>query len=156
MMISVYRRIVGRIISLWFLLNNQVSYNINSTIRGPFFISKQNKIKVGRKVYVGPYCSFRCNVILKDEAMLGPAVKFVGGDHLVLPKGKSMRYSPPAKFQRAVIIGEGSWIGYGAIILHGVKIGKGAIIAAGSVVTKDVADWTIVGGNPARVIKERI
>lgn len=141
---------------LWFTLHNQVSFAINSTIRGPFFISKLNKVKVGRKVYVGPYCSFRCNVILKDEVMLGPAVKFVGGDHLVLPRGRSMRYSPPSKFQRAVVVEEGAWVGYGAIILIGVKIGKGAIIAAGSVVTKDVADWMIVGGNPARVLKERV
>lgn len=41
-----------------------------------------------------------------------------------------------------------------AIILKGVTIGEGAIVGAGSVVTKDVAPWTVVGGNPARVIKE--
>lgn len=47
-----------------------------------------------------------------------------------------------------------SWIGARAIILRGVTIGEGAVVAAGSVVTHNVAPWTVVGGNPARLIKE--
>jgi acetyltransferase-like isoleucine patch superfamily enzyme len=47
-----------------------------------------------------------------------------------------------------------AWIGMNCVILKGVTIGEGAIVGAGSVVTKDVAAWTIVGGNPAKVIKE--
>jgi phosphonate metabolism protein (transferase hexapeptide repeat family) len=47
------------------------------------------------------------------------------------------------------------WIGHGAIVLPGRNIGTGAVIAAGAIVTKDVAAYTIVGGNPARVIKRR-
>jgi len=54
-----------------------------------------------------------------------------------------------------VIIEDDVWIGHGAIILPGINIGKGAIIAALSVVTKNVPAFTIAGGNPARVIKER-
>ena len=46
------------------------------------------------------------------------------------------------------------WIGFKATIMKGVRIGRGAIIAAGAVVTKDVESWTVVGGNPARVIAE--
>lgn len=46
------------------------------------------------------------------------------------------------------------WIGMNVVILRGVTIGEGAIVGAGAVVTKDVAPWTIVGGNPARVIRE--
>jgi acetyltransferase-like isoleucine patch superfamily enzyme len=51
-------------------------------------------------------------------------------------------------------IGDKAWIGFGSIILKGVTVGEGAIIAAGSVVTKSVEPWTIVGGNPASLIKE--
>ncbi|WP_309609390.1 acyltransferase [Flavobacterium sp.] len=47
-----------------------------------------------------------------------------------------------------------AWIGFNSIILKGVTIGEGAIVGAGSVVTKDVPDWTIVAGNPARIIRE--
>lgn len=53
------------------------------------------------------------------------------------------------------IIGNDVWIGYGATVLNGIKIGDGAIIAAGSVVTKDVPPYAVVGGNPACVIKYR-
>ncbi|MDP2143181.1 MAG: acyltransferase [Gallionella sp.] len=56
--------------------------------------------------------------------------------------------------EREIEIGDDVWIGAGAILLRGVKIGTGAIIGAGSVVTHDVAPFSIVAGNPARVIRE--
>jgi acetyltransferase-like isoleucine patch superfamily enzyme len=54
------------------------------------------------------------------------------------------------------IIGNDVYIGYQAIILSGIKVGHGAVIGAGSVVTQDVPDYAIVGGNPARIIKMRM
>ena len=56
--------------------------------------------------------------------------------------------------ERPVTVGDDAWIGANACVLRGVTIGKGAIIAAGAVVTKDVPPYTIVAGNPARVIRE--
>lgn len=53
------------------------------------------------------------------------------------------------------IIGDGVWIGMRAIIMPGIKIGEGAVIAAGAVVTKDVAPYNVVGGTPAKTIKQR-
>lgn len=55
---------------------------------------------------------------------------------------------------RPVQIRDDAWIGAKAIILKGVTIGEGAVVAAGAVVTKDVAPYTVVAGNPARVIRE--
>ena len=56
---------------------------------------------------------------------------------------------------KPITIGNGVWIGAEAIICPGVTIGDGAVVAAGAVVTKDVQPWTVVGGNPAKFIKER-
>ena len=56
---------------------------------------------------------------------------------------------------RDTLVGHDVWIGHGATIMPGVTIGSGAIIASGAVVTKDVAPYTIVGGNPAQVIRQR-
>ncbi len=56
--------------------------------------------------------------------------------------------------QKEIMICDKAWIGFNSIILKGVTIGEGAIVGAGSVVTKDVPPWTIVGGNPARIIRE--
>jgi acetyltransferase-like isoleucine patch superfamily enzyme len=53
-----------------------------------------------------------------------------------------------------VIIRDKAWIGLNAVVLKGVTIGEGAVVAAASVVTKDVEPWTIVAGNPARVMRE--
>ena len=58
--------------------------------------------------------------------------------------------------QYRVVIGPDVWIGHGAILMPGVSVGTGAIIGSGSVVTKNVADYTIVAGNPARVIRRRV
>lgn len=53
-----------------------------------------------------------------------------------------------------VVICDRAWIGFNSIILKGITIGEGAVVGAGSVVTKDVPPWTIVAGNPARIIRE--
>lgn len=57
--------------------------------------------------------------------------------------------------RHAVIIGHDVWIGHGATVLPGVTVGNGAVIGAGAVVSKDVAPYTIIGGVPARLIRER-
>ncbi len=73
---------------------------------------------------------------------------FRNGKNFIESKDWSAVNSKPIK------ICSHAWIGMNCIILKGVTIGEGAIVGAGSVVTKDVAPWTIVGGNPAKMIKE--
>jgi phosphonate metabolism protein (transferase hexapeptide repeat family) len=60
------------------------------------------------------------------------------------------------RLSQRVIIGPDVWIGHGAILLPGISVGTGGIIGAGAVVTKNVPDYTIVAGNPARVIRRRV
>jgi galactoside O-acetyltransferase len=70
------------------------------------------------------------------------------GNNFIKNKNWNVVGSKPIK------ICSNSWIGMNVIILKGVTIGKGAIVAAGSIVTKDVEPWTLVGGNPAVFIKK--
>jgi acetyltransferase-like isoleucine patch superfamily enzyme len=77
-------------------------------------------------------------------------------DEVGVPVALSTRSSERAGTSRdRVEIGRDVWIGGSSVILSGVRIGEGAVIAAGSVVTKDVQDFEIVGGNPARPIGQR-
>jgi phosphonate metabolism protein (transferase hexapeptide repeat family) len=60
------------------------------------------------------------------------------------------------RLQHRTFIGADVWIGHGAIVMPGVSVGTGAIIGSGAIVTKDVADYTIVAGNPAKLIRRRV
>ncbi len=86
--------------------------------------------------------------------MMGPEVIVLTQHHKFDRLDIPMRQQGHKPYE-PVIIGDDVWIGIRAIILPGVKIGKGAIIGAGAVVTKDVPEYAIVGGVPARVIKLR-
>lgn len=83
---------------------------------------------------------------------MGPGVKIFSLNHGI-NNGAPMNTQPPT--EKDVIIGNDVWLGANTVVVAGVTIGDGAITAAGSVVTKDVQEYTIVGGNPAQVIKKR-
>lgn len=78
-----------------------------------------------------------------------PFYIFGGGWEKVTPKDEEL------PFKGDTVVGNDVWIGYESVIMPGVTIGDGAVIAAKSVVTKDVPPYTIFGGNPAQVIKQR-
>lgn len=119
------------------------------------FISKKNKVNInGSNIYIGHNCHFGANVKFNSYIMLGSNVSFVGGDHNYRDIGNYMFFSGRDKLKN-IIIEDDVWIGHGSIILQNITIGKGSIIAAGSVLTKDVEPYSIVGGNPAKLIKKR-
>jgi acetyltransferase-like isoleucine patch superfamily enzyme len=108
----------------------------------------------GPHSYVGPDCMIGPNVKLGAYTMFGPRVCIVGRDHDPNVPGTPMCYTqrssaPPTR------IGDDVWVGCGAIILSGVTIGRGAIIAAGAVVTRDVPEYEVFAGVPARRIRSR-
>lgn len=108
----------------------------------------------------GPYSfiSFDCLIMRDVEigrySMLAPGVAIIGVDHRYDLPGTPMFFSPRPAAART-IIEDDVWVGFGAVIIQGVRIGRGAIIAASSVVTRDVPPYEIWGGVPARKIKDR-
>lgn len=114
-------------------------------------MEKDTEIKVGNFVeLIGCFIRIRYGLEIGDRSIITPGVKIIDHDHLISPKKRKLKEYPGKKIK----IGNDVWIGYNAIILKGVNIGDGAIVAAGSVVTKDVKSNTIVGGVPAKKIKE--
>jgi maltose O-acetyltransferase len=88
------------------------------------------------------------------DVMMGPNVMIISQNHAFSDLTRSMNVQGEEK-SMPVIIEDDVWIGARAIILPSRRIGKGAIIGAGSVVTKDVPAYAIVGGNPARILRYR-
>lgn len=91
----------------------------------------------------------RGNLTIGNRVSMGPNVTLILAS---APNNSKIRDLLPPK-GNSIIIGDDAWIGAGSIILNDVTIGEGAIVAAGAVVTKDVEPYTVVAGNPARVIK---
>lgn len=124
-------------------------------------ITWQN-VSIGNNVYLGPntkIISTRAEVIMHDNIMFGPGVTIITGDHRYDIVGRTMSSITeseklPENDQDVEIMSD-VWIGANATILKGVTIGEGSIVAACTLVTKDVPQYTIVGGVPAKVIGRR-
>lgn len=119
-------------------------------------------IHIGNNVIVGSGSLLMCDgapIYIGDDVMFGPRVTVITGDHRIDYVGKYMfdvrgADKLPENDQPVIFKGD-NWIGANATILKGVTVGEGAVVAAGAVVTKDVAPYTIVGGVPAKYIGDR-
>jgi acetyltransferase-like isoleucine patch superfamily enzyme len=119
------------------------------------FWSPHNHIILGDCVGIGKRCTFLCDVEIGSKVAVADNVAFLNSDdHQYNIIGKSIWDSERGDKYK-IIIEDDVWIGHGSIILSPVIIKKGSIIGAGSIVTKDVSPYSIVGGNPAKVIKQR-
>lgn len=92
-------------------------------------------------------------VVIGDRTLVGYGTKILSTNHLI-PLDKGRIFGAGHELKR-VLIDNDVWIGANCVILAGVHVGEGAVIAAGSVVTKNVPPFVIVGGVPAKIIKER-
>jgi acetyltransferase-like isoleucine patch superfamily enzyme len=151
-----------------------ISIGKDSMINGVFtFETKEGTIQIGDKVFIGGG-----HFICRSEIVLGNNIFIAWGGCFYDHDSHSLDYRERRKDlerqiqdyraghafiqskdwsvvnTKPIIVKDDAWIGMNCLILKGVTIGEGAIVAAGSVVTKDVPPWTVVGGNPARVIKE--
>lgn len=141
------------------LFNTDDSHRCQGLVveQGAYFGNGRN-FTVGNEVGLGKnFKSLNRVVIIDDYLMMGEDVLFLGGGHGMertdIPMGhQTVRDDGPTPLHIAGDV----WIGARAIVLPGCRrIGHGSVIGAGSVVTKDVPDWAVVGGNPARVIRYR-
>ena len=116
----------------------------------PFYTTGGVDISVGRNVFVNQNCTFYDlgGLAIGDEVMIGPNVSIITSGHPLEPSQR--RAFVVAK---PIVIERNAWIAAGATIIGGVTVGENSVVAAGSVVTKDVPPNTLVGGNPARVIR---
>lgn len=128
--------------------------------RGVIFWAK-SQISIGDDFYIGRYSQIETDCIIGNQVIISNYVSIVGKyDHCYKEIGVPIRFATQIRDRNYSWLGlnnitrieDDTWIGFGSIILQGVKIGKGAIVAAGSVVTKDVEPYSIVGGNPAKPI----
>ena len=121
--------------------------------KGAYFGDGKN-IKVGNYSGIGVNCSVHGPLSIGDNVMMGPEVVILTHTHRYDKLDVPM--SEQGSEVRPVEIGNDVWIGMRSIIMPGVKIGNGVIIGANAVVTKDVPDFSVVGGVPAKIIKSRI
>lgn len=112
----------------------------------------------GSNTYVGEnfFANFDCTILdvcevrFGDNCMLAPGVQIYTATHPIHPTARNSG----KEFAKPITIGNNVWIGGSAIINPGVTVGNNVVIASGAVVTKDVPDNVVVGGNPAKVIKQ--
>ena len=123
----------------------------HTRIEPPFYCDYGSQIYLGEHVFINFNCVILdcARVEIGTGSMLGPNVQIYTATHPMDPTARACG----KEFAAPISIGKNVWIGGGAIILPGLKIGDGAVIAAGAVVTKDVAPYTVVAGNPAKLIR---
>ncbi len=144
--------------------NCAVSVSENTQVDGSIIFDNDNaKVLIGKRSFVSAI------IICAESVEIGNDVMISWGTTIIDHNSHSISFSKRSEDVKNWMQGKKDWenvkispikiydkvwIGFNAIILKGVTIGEGAVIGAGSVVTKDVPPWTIVAGNPARIIRE--
>ncbi len=119
------------------------------------FWSPNRHIIIGDLVGIGHECLFQADTEIGNKVLIASYVGFLNSDdHRFDVVGKAIWDSGRGDKYR-IIVEDDVWIGHGVIILSPATIGRGSIVAAGSVVTRDVPRYAIVGGTPAKVIRMR-
>lgn len=120
-------------------------------INPPFYCDYGSHIEVGKNFFANYNCTILdvAKVVIGDNCQMAPNVAIYTAGHPLHPDSRNSGY----EYGISVTIGDNVWIGGNAVIMPGVHIGSNTVIAAGSVVTKDIPDWVVAGGNPCRVIR---
>ena len=128
------------------------------------FLWAKKSIEIGNNCYIGRNSQIECNATINNNVLIANNVAFVGRyDHHYQQVGVPIRSASQIRdndynwleLNQEVYVGDDVWIGYGAIVLSGIKIAPGCIISAGAVVTKSTKPYGIYAGVPAKRVKER-
>lgn len=134
------------------LFSELTGRDVDDTFRliPPFYTDSGVGIRVGRRVFINQNCTLYDlgGITIGDDVMIGPNVTIVTTGHPVEPTERFAYL-----IGKPVVIERNVWIAANVTIIGGVTIGENSVVAAGSVVTKDVPANTLVGGNPAKVIR---
>ncbi len=115
----------------------------------------ENELRIGDGTWIGQQCFFHAagGITVGRNVGVGPAVRILTSTHR--EEGRAVPILHAAIDFAPVVVEDDADLGVGAIVLPGVTIGRGAQVGAGAVVTRDVASYAVVAGNPARVLRER-
>lgn len=107
------------------------------------------QIFLGHRVYMNAGCVLLdcATITIGDDVLIGPGVQLITATH---PLDYQTRVSG-LEYAKPITIGQGAWLGAGAIVLPGITIGPRAVIGAGAVVTRDIPEGAVAVGNPARI-----
>ena len=142
-------------------IHGRVSFENDLRVGRGAIIGSTHGLRIGKGVAIGPRSVVQVNGEIGDFTLIGMHVQVIGReDHDFAEVGVPMSRSTwiGEREERArdrVSIGRDVWVGASSVILGGVSVGEGAVVGAGSVVTRDVAPFSIVVGNPARVVAMR-
>lgn len=124
----------------------------DSQIRAPFYCDWGDGIEIGARCFLNFNCTLLDGAPIRvgDECLFGPGVQLITATHPVDPGPRR------AALERAlpIALGDGVWLGAGAIVCPGVAVGENTVVGAGAVVTRDLPAGVVAVGNPARVIRE--
>ncbi len=133
------------------LLSELFGYRVPQSLKvfPPLYTDFGKNISVGENVFINACCHFQDQggVTIGDGCQIGHNVVFATLNHRLAAEERKYCFPAP------IVLGKNVWIGSNATILQGVTIGDNAVVGAGAVVTKDVAANTVVGGVPAKFIK---
>ncbi|MFT4022792.1 MAG: sugar O-acetyltransferase [Flavihumibacter sp.] len=117
----------------------------------PLYINYGKHTKIGKNVFINFDCTFLDlgGITIEDNVLIAPKVSLLSEGHPVSPEKAGL-------VPGHIHIKKNAWIGANATILPGITIGENAIVASGAVVSKDVPANTVVGGIPAKIIKQMI
>jgi len=110
-----------------------------------------NSVKLNRQVYLNACVGGR--IVLGNDVLVGPNVVLRASDHIIENSDKLISQQGSAGGE--IIIEDDVWLASNVVVVSGVRVGKGSVAAAGAVVTRDVQPYTVVGGVPAKFLKNR-